>query len=51
MAFKTKLKGGHQAQVHSDQIGLVMAWQKTGPCERQPKALKEELDVEARDLV
>jgi hypothetical protein len=37
-------QGGHQARVHSDQLVLVMARRKAGPCERWPKALKGELE-------
>jgi hypothetical protein len=33
------LKEGHQAQVHSDQMVLVMAWHEDGPRKSRPKAL------------
>jgi hypothetical protein len=54
-ALKTKLaQGGNQAQVHSDQMVLMMARWEAGPHERQLKAHKEELENnprKTRDLV
>jgi hypothetical protein len=48
-ALKAKLaQGGSQAQVHSDQIVLMMARQEAGPHERRPKAHKEELENNSR---
>ncbi len=54
-ALKTKLaRGGHQVQVHSDQIILVMVRFEAGPFERWSKMLKGELENNSRkprDLV
>ncbi len=48
------LKGGCQAQVHSDQMVLVMIRWEAGPHERWSKMLKGELENNSRkprDLV
>ncbi len=41
-------RGGHHAGVHSDQIGLMMATQEAGPCERRPQTLKGEMENKSR---
>jgi hypothetical protein len=48
------LKGSHHAQIHSDQMVLVMARGEAGPRERWTKTLKGELENNSRkprDLV
>ncbi len=44
----SQLKTGHQAQVHSDQMVLVMARREAGPLHRRPKMLKRELENNSR---
>ncbi len=44
-ALKTKLShGGHQTQVHSDQIVLMMSRWEARPYERHPKGLERDLE-------
>jgi hypothetical protein len=45
----SQLKSDHQAQVHSDQMILMMVRREAGPHERRPKAPKGELENISRN--